>query len=200
MNANLSPYLESTQVVIKHILLYNGIHQHTKRSVRRLPMSFDKNSIYALLNSKNIQFSYTEHRPVYSMEESDTLKIPAGAVICKNLFLRNNNGKQHFLLTVPADTPVDLKELAVKLASSRLSFASAERLEKYLGLQSGLVSPFGLLNDTSKSVIFVSSKNLPPSVIIGIHPNDNTATVWLTFGDLLALLSELQVEVKLVEM
>lgn len=94
-------------------------------------MSFDKNSIYALLNSKNIQFSYTEHRPVYSMEESDTLKIPAGAVICKNLFLRNNNGKQHFLLTIPADTPVDLKELAVKLASSRLSFASAERLEKY---------------------------------------------------------------------
>lgn len=50
-------------------------------------MSFDKNSIYALLNSKNIQFSYTEHRPVYSMEESDALKIPAGAVICKNLFL-----------------------------------------------------------------------------------------------------------------
>ena len=79
-------------------------------------MSFDKNSIYALLNSKNIQFSYTEHRPVYSMEESDTLKLPAGAVICKNLFLRNNNGKQHFLLTVPAATPVDLKELAVKLA------------------------------------------------------------------------------------
>ena len=163
-------------------------------------MSFDKNSIYALLNSKNIQFSYTEHRPVYSMEESDALKIPAGAVICKNLFLRNNNGKQHFLLTVPADTPVDLKELAVKLASSRLSFASAERLEKYLGLQSGLVSPFGLLNNTSKNVIFVSSKNLPPSASIGIHPNDNTATVWLAFGDLLALLSELTVEVKLVEL
>lgn len=163
-------------------------------------MSFDKNSIYALLNSKNIQFSYTEHRPVYSMEESDTLKMPADAVICKNLFLRNSNGKQHVLLTVPAATPVDLKELAVKLASSRLSFASAERLEKYLGLQSGLVSPFGLLNDTSKSVIFVSSKNLPPSAIIGIHPNDNTATVWLAFGDLLALLSELKAEVKLVEM
>ena len=56
------------------------------------------------------------------------------------------------------------------------------------------------MNDTSKSVIFVSSKKLPPPAIIGIHPNDNTATVWLTFGDLLALLSELQVEVKLVEM
>lgn len=95
-------------------------------------MSFDKNSIYALLNSKNIQFSYTEHRPVYSMEESDALKIPASAVICKNLFLHNSNGKQHVLLTVPAATHVDLKELAVKLASSRLSFASAERLEKYL--------------------------------------------------------------------
>ena len=160
-------------------------------------MSFDKNSIYALLNNKHIHFKYTEHRPVYSMEELDAL---ADAVICKNLFLRNSNGKQHFLLTVPTATPIDLKQLATSLGSSRLSFASAERLKKYLGLQSGLVSPFGLLNDTSKSVIFVSSKNLPPSAIIGIHPNDNTATVWLTFGDLLTLLSELQAEVKLVEM
>lgn len=163
-------------------------------------MSFDKNSIYALLNNKHIHFTYTEHQPVYSMEELDALTIPASAVICKNLFLRNSNSKQHFLLTVPAATPVDLKELAVKLASSRLSFASAERLEKYLGLQSGLVSPFGLLNDTSKSVIFVSSKYLPLSATIGIHPNDNTATVWLAFGDLLALLSELKAEIKLIEM
>ena len=163
-------------------------------------MSFDKNSIYALLNNKHIHFTYTEHQPVYSMDELDALAIPDSAVICKNLFLRNSNSKQHFLLTVPAATPVDLKELAVKLASSRLSFASAERLEKYLGLQSGLVSPFGLLNDTSKSVIFVSSQDLPPATIIGIHPNDNTATVWLTFGDLLSLLYELKVKVKLVEM
>ena len=163
-------------------------------------MSFGKNDIYDLLNTKSIPFTCTEHRPVYSMKELDVLEIPANAVICKNLFLRNSNGKQHFLLTVPAATPVDLKQLAAKLASSRLSFASVERLEKYLGLQSGLVSPFGLLNDTSKRVIFVSSKSLPLSATIGIHPNDNTATIWLTFDDLLKLLSELQVEVKLVEM
>lgn len=163
-------------------------------------MSFDKNDIYDLLNAKNIPFTCTEHRPVYSMEELDALEMPADAVICKNLFLRNSNGKQHFLLTIPAATPIDLKQLATSLGSSRLSFASAERLEKYLGPQSGLVSPFGLLNDTSKSVIFVSSKNLPPSATIGIHPNDNTTTVWLAFGDLLAWLSELKVEVKLIEM
>ena len=162
-------------------------------------MSFGKNDIYDLLNTKSIPFTCTEHRPVYSMEELDVMEIPANAVICKNLFLRNSNGKQHFLLTVPAATPVDLKQLAANLASSRISFASAERLEKYLGLQSGLVSPFGLLNDTSKSVIFISSKSLPPSATIGIHPNDNTATVWLAFGDLLALLSELKIEVKLIE-
>lgn len=163
-------------------------------------MSFTKNDIYDLLNAKNIQFTCTEHRPVYSMEELDALEMPADAVICKNLFLRNSNGKQHFLLTVPAATPVDLKQLAASLGSSRLSFASAERLEKYLKLQSGLVSPFGLLNDTSKSVIFISSKDLSPATIIGIHPNDNTATVWLAFGDLLALLSELSIEVKLIEL
>lgn len=71
-------------------------------------MSFTKNDIYDLLNAKNIPFTCTEHRPVYSMEELDALEMPADAVICKNLFLRNSNGKQHFLLTVPAATPIDL--------------------------------------------------------------------------------------------
>ena len=65
-------------------------------------MSFTKNYIYDLLNAKNIQFTCTEHRPVYSMEELDALEMPADALICKNLFLRNSNGKQHFLLTIPA--------------------------------------------------------------------------------------------------
>lgn len=130
-------------------------------------MSFTKNNIYDLLNAKNIPFTCTEHRPVYSMEELDALEMPADVVICKNLFLRNSNGKQHFLLTVPTATPVDLKELAVKLASSRLSFASAERLEKYLKLQSGLVSPFGLLNDTSKALSSSAAKTYrhPPSSV-----------------------------------
>ena len=68
-------------------------------------MSFGKNDIYDLLNTKSIPFTCTEHRPVYSMEELDVMEIPANAVICKNLFLRNSNGKQHFLLTVPAATP-----------------------------------------------------------------------------------------------
>ena len=128
-------------------------------------MSFAKNDIYDLLNAKNIPFTCTEHRPVYSMEELDALEMPADAVICKNLFLRNSNGKQHFLLTVPAATPVDLKELAVKLASSRLSFASAERLEKYLKLQSGLVSPFGLLKDTALSSSAAKTYRHPPSSV-----------------------------------
>lgn len=88
-------------------------------------MSFAKNDIYDLLNAKNIPFTCTEHRPVYSMEELDALEMPADAVICKNLFLRNSNGKQHFLLTVPAATPIDLKQLATSLGSSRLSFGRA---------------------------------------------------------------------------
>ena len=63
-------------------------------------MSFAKNDIYDLLNAKNIPFTCTEHRSVYSMEELDVLDIPADAVICKNLFLRNSNGNQKELFTV----------------------------------------------------------------------------------------------------
>ena len=128
-------------------------------------MSFAKNNIYDLLNAKNIPFTCTEHRPVYSMEELDALEMPADAVICKNLFLRNSNGKQHFLLTIPAATPIDLKQLATVLGSSRLSFASAERLEKYLRLQSGLVSLFRIYRHPPSSV-FIRTIIPPPSGLL----------------------------------
>ena len=161
---------------------------------------FGKEEVKVFLKEKGIPFRWVEHKAVYTIEEMEELGLEKMEETAKNLFLRDQKGKNHFLVVIRADKQANLKELGEKLGGVRLSFASEERLEKYLGLQSGLVSPFGLLNDTSKSVIFVSNKNLPLSAIIGIHPNDNTATVWLTFGDLLALLSELKVEVKLIEM
>ena len=123
------------------------------------------------------------------MEEMDRAGITQKGIICKNLFLRDAKGKNHFLVSVPEEKRVDLKGLAEKIGSTKLSFASGERLAKYLGVSQGCVSPLGILNDESGTVTMVFDEDLKGKTDVGIHPNDNTATLWLAFSDLEKLIS-----------
>ena len=140
------------------------------------------------LEQAGIAYELVEHAAVYTMEEIDALKLEAKGVECKNLFLRDRNGKRHFLVTVCGDKQVDLKKLRTVLGSSPLSFASEERLEKYLHLTKGSVTPLGILNDKDHAVEVIFDKDLQQDLPIGIHPNDNTATVWVKLEDLVSLI------------
>ena len=102
---------------------------------------------------------------------------------CKNLFLRDHKGKNHFLVILPHEKKVDMKILAGCMEKGRLSFASEARLEKYLGLTPGSVSPFGLINDQEKHVVVYVDQELRNAERLGFHPNINTITITLSFGD-----------------
>lgn len=143
-----------------------------------------KHEIYNLLDEKGIPFEKMEHEAVYTMEDMDKLGITQKGTSCKNLFLRDAKGKNHYLVTVPEEKRVDLKILASQVGSTRFSFASAERLMKYLGVEQGSVSPLGILNDESKNVTVVFDEDLQANDAVGVHPNDNTASIWLKFSDL----------------
>ncbi len=149
---------------------------------------FLKEDIYRLLREKGIAFESMEHSPVYTMEDMEQCHITDKGTVCKNLFLRDAKGKNHFLVTVPNAKQVNLKALAEQIGSTKLSFASGERLAKYLKVQQGCVSPFGILNDETKSVTFVADEDLRNDSEVGIHPNDNTASVWIAFRDLQTLI------------
>lgn len=151
---------------------------------------YHKSEIYMLLREKDISYEAVEHEAVFTMEEMERAGIDRHGCICKNLFLRDAKGKQHFLVTVPDERRVDLKWLSEALGTSKLSFASAERLDKYLGVPQGSVSPFGILNDESRSVLFAADETLASLPVVGVHPNDNTATVFLSFADLRSIIEE----------
>ena len=120
----------------------------------------NKEDIVKLLNEKNIEFELVEHEAVYTMEDIEKLNIKDKGTEVKNLFLRDEKGKNHFLIVAKEDTKIDMKELKNIINSSKLSFASEERLEKYLKLKRGSVSPFGILNDDQKAVKVFIDKNL----------------------------------------
>lgn len=143
-----------------------------------------KEKVYEKLNALGIEYGIMEHPAVFTIEEMDNLNITQYGDVCKNLFLRDEKGKRHFLVTLDKDKKADLKSIQEQLGCTRLSFASPERLLKYLNLQKGEVTPIGIINDTDASVEVVLDKDLVGRNKLGVHPNDNTATVWISFDSL----------------
>ena len=98
--------------------------------------------------------------------------------------MKDGKGKKHFLVCVPETKYTDFKEIGEQVGAKKLGLASEERLEKYLGVEQGCVSPFGVLNDLEKSVAVVMDGTLRDDMIIGVHPNETTASIWLKYGDM----------------
>ena len=144
----------------------------------------NRQAVFDKLNSLGIKYEVVEHEAVYTIEDIDKAGTFDRGLGCKNLFLRDAGGKRHFLLIAPEHKDVDLKEVRSQLGCSRLSFGSQERLWNCLKLTPGSVSPFGVLNDTDHRVEVVLDKDLVGQPSLGFHPNDNTATLWLSFDDI----------------
>lgn len=130
-----------------------------------------------------IRFELHEHPPVFTVEEALAHWRDIDATHCKNLFLRNKKGSRHYLVVAEHSREVDLKKIAALVGDDRLSFASPERLGRLLGLTPGSVSPFGLLNDTSREVRVVVDVQLRGSSRVAFHPNVNTATLVVSMAD-----------------
>lgn len=151
----------------------------------------NKQDIYALLESRQIPHEITEHMAVFNMEEAAQIQLPYPEDEAKNLFVRDDKKRNYYLITVKGDKRVDLKEFRQRHGTRALSFASAEDLMAMMGLIPGAVTPLGLLNDKAHRVrCFLDEAFLEGDGRIGVHPNDNTATVFLQAADLIRLLEE----------
>ena len=149
-----------------------------------------KQEVYALLDRKKIPYTRLEHPAAYTVEDIDGFGLPDGERIVKNLFLRDDKKRQYYLVVLPKDKSANLKELRRVLDSRPLQFASEEDLYATLGVQKGAVTPLGILNDRERRTRVVLDRELENYPVLGVHPNENTATVWLSPADLLELLRE----------
>jgi Ala-tRNA(Pro) deacylase len=140
--------------------------------------------VYRYLEQLEIPYEISTHLPLFTIDALDGFEIPNKQAVAKNLFLRNDNGKEHYLIVLQQDKQADLKDLRVKIGSSRLSFASEERLMKHLGLTKGSVSPFGIINNKDAKVHVIFDSDLAGEEILGFHPNENIATVWISYKNI----------------
>lgn len=139
------------------------------------------------LQENEIPYTCYNHPEGKTIEEAKRWWHDDGSVHCKNIFMRNHKGNQHYLICFHCDHDLDIHDLEARLKArlqaqgmpscGKLSFASPERMMRYLGLEPGSVSPFGLINDEEHHVRLFLDANLQAADTLSFHPNDCRGTV-----------------------
>jgi Ala-tRNA(Pro) deacylase len=144
--------------------------------------------LYKVLKELGIDFEYHEHPAAATVEEASKYWAGIDSTHCKNIFLRNHKGDKHYLVILEYRNNVNIHDLEKLLKQGKLSFASPQRMMKYLGLEPGSVSPFGLIHDSTKHVHLFLDDNLLKAERLSFHPNLNTASLIVKYTDFIRFL------------
>lgn len=147
--------------------------------------------LYELFNRLDITFDYYEHPAVPTVEEASKYWKDIEATHCKNIFFRNHKGNRHYLVILEYRHSLAIRDLEQRLKQGKLTFASHERMMKYLGLTPGSVSPLGLIHDEQRHVHLFLDDNLQHSKTISFHPCINTASIVIKYADFLRFLEHI---------
>lgn len=142
-----------------------------------------RNKVFEKLAQWGIRYSIYEHPPLPTIESALEYWKNIDSTHCKNLFFRNHKGDKHYLVIFECHKTLPIHQLEKMLHQGKLSFASEQRMEKYIGTTPGSVSLFGLVNDPDKKVKLFLDKELMDAEKISFHPNDNTASVVISNND-----------------
>ena len=148
-----------------------------------------RQAVFDFLAAHNIAYSWYEHPEAPTIEIARQHWRADGSKHCKNLFFRNHTGNRHYLVCFDCEQSLAIHDLEQRLRQGKLSFASPERMERWLGLRPGSVSPFGLINDPECHVHLFLDAHLQACESLSFHPNDNRATVVISCEEFLRYLS-----------
>jgi len=140
--------------------------------------------LYAVLDELEISYTRYEHTPVFTCDQAYAALPDTPAVQTKNIFLRDKRGRRHLLLVTTCEKAVDIKRFAEQIGADRLSFASPERLMKYLGVEPGSVTVLGLIHDTANAVELYIDADVWETPEWRCHPLVNTATLVISRPDI----------------
>ena len=139
--------------------------------------------VYDLLDSLGIEYQRTDHGHADTMEACNEIDAVLDVLICKNLFLCNRQKTDFYLLMMPGDKKFRSSEVARQIESTRLSFASAVKMQEYLEIMPGAVSVMGLMNDKDNRVRLLVDEDVLKGEYVGCHPCVNTSSLKIKTAD-----------------
>ena len=156
--------------------------------------------VYDYLAQQGIVFDYYEHPAVFTIEKSSHYYRGEGTTMCKNLFFRNHKGNKHYLVVMEAQHSMNIHQIELLLHQGKLSFASPQRMMKYLGVTPGSVSLFNLVNDVNHEVVLFVDSQLRKVKRVSFHPNDNTASLVISVGDMMKFIETIGNEYQFLDL
>ena len=147
--------------------------------------------LYELFEHLSINFEYHEHPPLATINDARIHWKDYNSGRCKNIFFRNHKGDRHYLVILEHLRKLNISDLEKRLKQGKLTFASDKRLMKYLGVEPGSVSPFGLINDSEHHVHLFIDEKLNEFEHLAFHPNVNTASLVITKTDFIRFLQNM---------
>ena len=144
--------------------------------------------LLAYLAKLGIQASTITHPAAFTVEEGAQHTGHLPGVHIKNLFLCDAK-KKMWLVVAPHDRRIDLKTLPGLIGAARLSFGSAERLLRVLGVTPGSVTPFAVINDPTCQVQMILDAGMMEQALINAHPLINTMTTSVTPAALMSFIT-----------
>lgn len=139
---------------------------------------------YLFLEENGVDYIRAEHSEAATIELCESVEKVIGAEICKNLLLCNRQQTKFYMLLIPGDMPFKTKYLSAQINSSRLSFASGEKMEELLNVSPGSLTVLSLMFDEDENVELLIEKSIFEKEFFACHPCVNTATVKFSTDDL----------------
>ena len=161
-------------------------------------MGYDKVKEY--LNSIGIEFKIVEHEPAYTTEEADKYIEGHDGVRTKTMFICNKKKTNYYMIIMDDSKRLDINKFKEIVSEKQMKMASEEVLKEKLGIEPGMVSPFGLLNNDEKDVKIYMDKEIITEEIMTFHPNDNTKTLFITTKDLFKYFENIGYEINIIEL
>ena len=155
--------------------------QYEERNEEELAAA--RRKVAGVFDALGIPYEIVIHPPIFSAAEREEKQVNVDGLICKNLFLRNKDKSNYYLFTLPIDKRADLVALQKALGETRLSFGKEDALWEQLHIHPGSVSLLNIIGATQKEpsllcplkfLVDAEVLNVPR---IGVHPNDNGATI-----------------------
>lgn len=152
-----------------------------------MPMALSEQTLLHMLEQHHINYIVRKHEPIFTVAEGEALGLPNVQAAVKSLLLTDDKHTSFYLVVLPLDKQLDLKQLRVTLGSRRLTMASPAELQQLLQLTPGAVTPFGLLEDSEQRVQAYFDSTLKENTI-ATPLDSNTTTIWLHCHELVQLL------------
>ena len=169
------------------------------KTIKRARLILNMNGdpkLFEILEELSIQFEYYEHPPTPTIEEAMKYWKDIESTHCKNLFFRNHKGDRHYLVVFDHRKTLDVKTLEGMLHQGKLTFASEERMSRFLGVKPGSVTPLALINDKNNHVKLFIDSDIRKGTKVSFHPCSNTASIVIKTTDLIRFLYYVQNEVE----